>query len=174
MGIAYPPAPMDKTTVRMTIMSLAIALGAVVAILFIMRPFGILCAESAVVVATVAAIIVRTWLTRPLGYEVSEDSVRVRRWCWPFGVVNIPLSGLHEVREVLPDGLPFRRMWRIWAAGRCFGYFGTFWLRGFGFFWMSCTNRDKMVLLRNRRKFILSPASPGEFVDEVKRRAGIA
>ena len=158
-------------------LSNVLMLGLIVAVLAVVMfvalptqmPFGALILLEALFTLTP----IECWLARPLAYEITEDAVKVRRR-WPFGVVNIPLSGLHEIREIYVGELPLMRMWKIFASGGCFGYFGTFWSRSLGFIWMSCTNLSNMVLLHNRRKSILSPANPSEFVSEVKRRMGIA
>ena len=170
MGIAYTPAPMDGLTKRLTALMFAIVAGCGVAAMILQGQDRL---SFLRVFALLAVTMLGTYLVRPLKYEITDNAVNVHR-SRPFGVAIIPLAGIKEVR-MLKQG-EWSLLWtlKLCASNGCFGWLGWFWSRNLGIFWMSCTSSRGMALLKNGRKYIITPERPEEFVNEVRRRIGAA
>lgn len=103
----------------------------------------------------------------PLGYEVAERSVIVRRLV---GRVSIPLGDLREIRAATTDD--FRGCIRLWGSGGMFGYYGLFRTSKLGKCTWYVTNRAKAVVLVTARKTaVFSPDDIDGFLAAVRAEA---
>jgi hypothetical protein len=134
---------------------------------------GIMTGSVAAAVVLLAAFGI-AFLWSPLGYEIGEGALVVRR---PTGRVRIPLGDIREVRASHADD--FTGCIRLWGSGGLFGYFGLYRTSKLGKSWWYCTSRENMVIVRTETQtLVLSPDDPEAFLTAVGHtaspRGGIA
>jgi hypothetical protein len=165
-------APWDqKLTVMTVACSALMLLGATVAVwasLAIIPPGAGRAITLAAAVLSVAALVFGALLA-PRGYIVSGDRLTIDRLLRP---VEIPLASIQSV-ELLPADSLGGSM-RTLGSGGLFGYYGRFHNRTLGSFRMYATRGDGYVLVRAAQTYVLTPDSPGRFVEAINRGRGAA
>jgi len=165
-------APWDQKLTLLTVAASALLLlGATVAIwvALAMLPPGpgrILILSGGVL--SLAALVVGALLA-PRGYTVSDDRLTIDRL---LGSVEIPLATIQSV-EILPAGRLAGSL-RTLGSGGLFGYYGRFRNQALGSYRMYATRGDGYVLVRASQSFVLTPDSPGRFVEAIDRGRGAA
>lgn len=154
----YRPAPMDKLTLGVTILVLALFLFVIVTLI----PTGAkwpAAAEGGLFIL----LLVISWQVKAVAYEIRDGSLVVVRG-WPFRDIVIPLS---EVREVRPVKFTAGTL-RTFGVGGLFSSTGFFWNKQLGSFFATVTNMNRAVLVEARRKIVISPERPEEFIADMK------
>lgn len=95
--------------------------------------------------AVMPLMLLATWLFVPLGYEVTQDALLVRR---PIGAVRVARRDIVSVER--PAARAFGLGIRLCGSGGLYGVFGLFWSSSLGRFWIWGTRPDHLVLLRVR------------------------
>jgi hypothetical protein len=99
------------------------------------------------------------------GYELTDDSVTVRRSFW---VDRLPLSGLVEVK-VDPEALS--GAWKTVGNDGLFAIHGWFRSKRLGKFRAFVTDPANTVVMRYQdRTVVISPEHPRRFAEDVRRR----
>jgi hypothetical protein len=106
-----------------------------------------------------AAILLLAYAFSPLGYEISESEICVRR---PIGSVSIPLRDVQAVRRLTAGDLSGSL--RLWGSGGLFGYYGIFQTPGLGRGRWYMTNRGNTVALLGASTILLSPDDVNGFI----------
>jgi hypothetical protein len=96
------------------------------------------------------------------GYTVTRDAILVHRLFW---TTRLPLSGL-ESAKFEPNAM--RWSLRTFGNGGLFSITGFYWNNALGAYRAFVTNQHQTVVLRySRRKVVVSPSSPEEFVQDI-------
>lgn len=161
----YLPASADRTVWIVTI-----SLGVLLLLLLVLAggiaslPASVLAAFYTAV-GIIASVLLIGWLARPIRYEVRDTSISVAR-SWPFSTVLIPKSEIREVRHVKLGSTRPASVALCWV----FGYAGRFQSQELGSVVLLATNPAYAVLIHAKEKYILSPANPKRFVNDVLGR----
>lgn len=130
--------------------------------------FGIFFKDSGgetafVSLAILFPLIFITWGLHPQFYEVTGESVRIKR---PFKSIYIPLHEVILVKTLEKDETG--TLLRSFGVGGLFGYFGVYTSTKLGGLELWCTNTTDLVLIQHgKKKMIISPEAPGSFMAEV-------
>lgn len=100
----------------------------------------------------------------PLGYEVTDEAVVIRRSIRP---LRILLSQVAEVRRVELTGVV-----RVFGVGGFFGYWGRFTSTQLGAFRAYFTQRGNLLclFLKDGDRVVLSPDDPDGMIAEIRGR----
>ena len=158
----------DKfTTIFTTSLLLTIVAASIVAYLPLMK-------SSAAVIATIILaanllLIAGVVAYLPIRYEITEDSVVVKR----LGP-NVIIA-LGDITGVSGDtGDMLKGSIRIGANGGLGGYVGLFSNKKLGRYRAYMTRRDKVVLIEtDAAKYVLSPDDPGRFMEILRERSAV-
>jgi hypothetical protein len=97
----------------------------------------------------------------PIGYFVGKDSVVVRSSTKQ--IAEIPLT---DIYEVLRDKKGIAKI-GPWSSGGyargLFGYFGRFYKPDLGVYTAYVTDMNRLVILKGRKTYVLSPKDPDRF-----------
>jgi hypothetical protein len=105
------------------------------------------------------ALILGCALFTVCGYSITPEHILVQRLFW---TTRLPRQGLQSA--VFEPGV-MRRSLRTCANGGLYAFTGWYWTRGVGAFRAYVTHGAMTVVLRyERRRFVLSPSPPAEFV----------
>ena len=103
----------------------------------------------------------------PVRYEISEDSIAIRRGGWPFRDILIPLGEVRDIRRV---NLPWFSIFRCCSYGTngVFAYVAYYRDKQLGKFFRASTSLKNELLITGQRQYVISPERPDEFVADVK------
>ncbi|WP_212004750.1 PH domain-containing protein [Chitinophaga sp. HK235] len=119
-------------------------------------------AVASIVPALILVVIVTvTWSVKPLAYELTADALIIIR---PLSRKRVLLADIAEVFPLAADEL--KGSIRSFGSGGLFGYLGYFASQQQGAYEMWCTDRTSMVMiiLKNKKKLVISPVERNEFV----------
>jgi hypothetical protein len=103
------------------------------------------------------------------GYRLDSDALLVQRLWWR---TRIPLSGL---RSVAHNPAALRWSLRLCGNGGLFSFTGWFWCKALGRYRMFATDPKRaVVMVFEKRRVVVTPDRPEEFVNEVKLRCGLS
>ena len=110
-------------------------------------------------------LLVLCYLFAPSGYAISESHVLIRR---KIGSVRISLANIESIEQ---DSLacPFWGI-RTFGVSGIFGYFGRFYTKHLGHYSMYVTDRQKAVVIRTNKTYVISPDDPHQFIQIAKAR----
>lgn len=154
----YRPSPMDGATLGVTIFVLGLLL-----FLAIITPISSGHVPSAMMVGFLTLIVAISWQAKASRYEIRDGSIVIVRG-WPFMDIVIPLS---EVREVRSFKFTLSTL-RTFGIGGLFSSTGFFWNKETGSFFASVTNLKRAVLIEAKRKFVISPDEPDQFIADIR------
>jgi hypothetical protein len=98
------------------------------------------------------------------GYAIAEDAILVKRLFWTTRLARADL----ESAEVVPNAL--RKSLRTCGNGGAFSFTGWYWSKSLGHYRAFVTDLKRTVVLRfKNRTVVMSPATPEDFVNELKR-----
>jgi hypothetical protein len=120
-------------------------------------------------IAAPLLVLITTLLFLVRGYLLQERTLFVERlgWC-----TRVDLTAL---RSAVADPNAMRGSLRLFASGGLFGFFGVFRNRALGIYRAYATDPRRAVVLKlSGRTVVVTPDDPAAFVDEVRRRLGIA
>jgi hypothetical protein len=113
--------------------------------------------------------LVAAFLWSPLGYEISDGFLVVKR---PIGRVCIALDRIRDVRPASIDDMS--GCIRLFGSGGLFGYFGLYSTSRLGRNWWYVTNRDhRVVVTGDSITAVVSPDEVDGFVAAVRKAAAI-
>jgi hypothetical protein len=169
---SFDVAPLDAYAERITI---GIALLGGILILPALFWFLSGIRFNAVVVPAATSVALAVWLllnyaVQPVKYVMQTDTLLIkRRWARAMRLPLKEITGV-SVAAALAD-VPSRGLRRSFNAG-VYGYQGPFQLEPYGSVFFVATNRERLVAVacRGRQPFILSPARPRDFVEELRER----
>lgn len=96
------------------------------------------------------------------GYSIDRDAILVKRLFWS---TRLPRADL-EWAEVMPDAMC--RSLRTCGNGGAFSFTGWYWSKALGSYRAFVTDPKRTVVLRfKKRKVVISPAAPEEFVRDL-------
>ena len=125
--------------------------------------------HSLIAVGFSALGLVGAFLWSPLGYEISDGFLVVRR---PIGSVRIALDRIRDVRPASIDDMS--GCIRLFGSGGLFGYFGLYSTSRLGRNWWYVTNRDhRVVVTGDSITAVVSPDEVDGFVAAVRKAAAI-
>ena len=106
-------------------------------------------------------LFVLTYLFRPNNYSVSSDKLLIHRM---INNVEIRRNNIQSVQEI--DESQVKNSLRTFGVGGFFGSFGKFWNGKLGNMTWYITRKNNFVLVetKDRKKIILTPDKPVEFV----------
>lgn len=97
-------------------------------------------------------------------YTIHRDWIDVKRLLWS---TSIPLAGLQSA-EVLPNGM--KRSLRLFGNYGLYSITGWYWNRTLGLYRAFVTDSGRTVVLHfDKRKIILSPENPQQFVADLNK-----
>lgn len=100
----------------------------------------------------------------PLNLKVCPEKIVLKRL---FDTKSIPVDKIEEIRIISKSEI--LKSIRICGSGGWFGYWGWFKNRSLGFYTMSATDLDKLILVcTDRKKYVLSCSHHIDFVEKVK------
>lgn len=110
-----------------------------------------------------------TYCYHPVNYQIKNNKIIVHRYA-----SNVVLScdEITHIEIVSPQKL--RNAIRIFGVGGLYGYFGKYINRDLGPMTWYATQRDNeavLIEMNNRKKIILTPDKPEQFVDELSQIA---
>ena len=109
-----------------------------------------------------AAVVLGSLPFMVLGYEITADSIFIRRPLWR---TRLDRKGL-KTAEVVPNAMA--KCLRTCGNGGLFSFTGWFWSGSLGAFTAYVTDQDRTVVLRfEKRKVVVSPDQPEEFVKDL-------
>lgn len=157
---------LDRFHLWMTAFVLVIGLGVPFGLVVLLARVGntIWILVPVLVIAVVALVV--SFLYRPLGIEVSDTGLRVRR---PFGAVELPFSLVAEVGG--GTTWPPKTI-GVFRVGGFFGTYGWFWAPSWGRFQGWTTRRSPLieVVLRDGQRVLLSVDDEQGFLATVRER----
>ncbi|MCA9726802.1 MAG: hypothetical protein KC729_03900 [Candidatus Eisenbacteria bacterium] len=98
---------------------------------------------------------------RPIGYGLAPSGLTIY-FAWRR--IRIPWDTVSSV-ELHPAIQPFRAV-RVFGSSGIFGYLGRYWSPALGFHVRLVTDRRRVVLVRRKTSYCLSPDDPDRFVRE--------
>ena len=98
---------------------------------------------------------------RPIGYGLAPGGITIY---FPWRRIRIPWETVHEV-GLHPELKPFQAV-RVFGSAGVFGYIGRYWSPALGFHIRFVTDRRKVVLIRRKVSYCVSPDDPDRFVRE--------
>jgi len=113
----------------------------------------------------VGLVLLTGWLAKPIRYEARDTSISIVR-SWPFSTITISKSEIKEVRHVKLEKIKPESL----VVGWVFGYAGRFQSSELGSFVLFATNPADVVLIHAGEKYVVSPANPKRFVNDVLGR----
>jgi Bacterial PH domain len=106
------------------------------------------------------------WTIR--AYDVTPDALYIQRLFWQ---TEISLAGLRSA-ELIPEAAA--RSYRSCGNGGLFAFCGCYHNKKLGNFRMWATDLKRTVVLRfDDRTVVVSPDRPAEFIQQVRRKAGL-
>lgn len=103
------------------------------------------------------------------GYTVTHDAILVHRLFW---TTRLPLSGLQSAKFV-PEAM--RGSIRTFGNGGLYSITGFFWNKALGAYRAFVTNQHQTVVLHySKRRVVVSPSSPEDFVQQLGVRSSVA
>ncbi|MBA3829775.1 MAG: hypothetical protein H0X33_12615 [Taibaiella sp.] len=155
-------AKLDATAVAITIM-VAVLVGISIATTCIAPPRR---ANSSVIKLLAMGLgfsaLVVTYFFKPTAYFIEDKKVHIKR---PIGDIVIPLTDIIELKRIYKGDLGLGI--RYFGSGGFFGYLGKYYYRSVGKVNIYSTDCSKLVLIRAQKKYIISPDSPDEFINEL-------
>jgi Ca2+/Na+ antiporter len=105
------------------------------------------------------------YLFRPNNYSVSTDKLLIHRI---LGNIEIQRNNIQSVQEI--DESQVKNSLRTFGVGGFFGSFGKFWNSKLGNMTWYVTRKNNFVLVetKDKKKIILTPDKPEEFVASFK------
>ena len=100
---------------------------------------------------------------RPIGYGLAPKGLTIY-FAWRR--IRIPWSTVQEV-ELHPRLQPFQAV-RVFGSSGVFGYLGRYWSPALGFHIRLVTDRHRVVLIRRKVSYCVSPDDPDRFVREAR------
>lgn len=169
--LSYGAAPLDQYALRLTTglayLGGLLMLPLLFAYLANLRWSGLIIPVALAV--AVAGFLLLTYASQPRLYELTGDSLIVRRRLWR--PLRVPLKAIAgaSVASSLAD-LPRRGLRFAFNAG-IFGYQGPFRLAPYGELFFLATNRARLVAVarQGRTTLVISPDSPRAFVEALNR-----
>lgn len=156
-------APWDRALRVSTVLAAALVVG-IAAVLPAVTGAGPLAALPA---AIGAVVLVGAAALAPRGFAIEGRVLRIER---RVGRIDVPLAAIRAV-ALLP-GPALRGAVRVAGTGGFFGHYGRYWSRALGSFRLYATRtRDLVLVDADTGRFVLSPARPEAFVDELLSRA---
>lgn len=162
------PAPWSAVLRVITLLVLALLVGAAVTVLVTPQPASSAAVGRWVAFGAVPAGILIAALFTIRGYVLGPGELRVRRLLWD---TCIPLAGLQRA-EANPAAA--RASIRVWGNGGFFSFSGWYYNRQLGRYRMLVTDPARGVVLHfaGRRPLVVSPADPAAFVLAVMACSG--
>ncbi len=170
-----PPAPLalsdpiafgaswNRSTRLLTLLFLAVA----ALIVYLSYPGLPLSLVFLLTAPTVCFAIGLAYWYAPIGYQVNETGVAVRRHA---GLKTMPFATLRSARLIESAELA-QSTWRWPAVGGLFGFYGNFETPALGRHqWYASRDEDLVLLQTAAGPVILSPDDPQAFVREVNQR----
>ncbi len=119
-------------------------------------------------VAVPLGVLGATALYAPLSYEVSHDTLRIRRIAPD---VRVPVRDVASVEG--PDADLMLGSLRLFGSGGLYGFFGLFRNKRLGTYHAYATRRDTLVrcVCSDGTQYILSPDDPAAFLRAVRAAA---
>lgn len=157
----YFPAGADRAVWIVTCSLIAFALVVLVIAGAVDMPSSALIVLYSVA-GLVGLVLLLGWLARPVRYEVRDTSVSIAR-AWPFRSTTIQKSEVKEARHLKLDAVRPSSISIAWI----FGYAGRFASKDAGEFLFFGTNPSNAVLISAKEKYVLTPANPKRFLNDV-------
>ena len=150
---------LDKFNKITTIIVSAILLIVLVLVFFLTPADGLEFAISVSIIPIIIFLVV--YLLRPNNYSVSADKLLIHRM---LGNVEIDRNSIQSVQEI--DESQVKNSLRTFGVGGFFGSFGKLWNASLGNMTWYITRKNNFVLVetKNKKKIILTPDKPDEFV----------
>ena len=124
--------------------------------------------SSLLVFCTTVSIVAGTALWTVRAYDITPDALCIQRLFWQ---TQISLAGLRSA-ELIPNAAA--RSYRSCGNGGLFAFWGWYHNKTLGNFRMWATDLERTVVLRfERRTVVVSPDRPAEFIQQVRRKAGL-
>lgn len=154
---------LDKFNKITTIIALIIVIGIILSSFFMSPENGQEIMEIAAIPLIFVFVIV--YLFRPNNYSVSSDKLLIHRMIKD---VEINRNNIQSVQEI--DESQVKNSLRTFGVGGFFGSFGKFWNGKLGNMTWYVTRKNNFVLVetKDRKKIILTPDKPEEFVASFK------
>jgi hypothetical protein len=151
-------APWSASLIVVSLFATACCSGATIALIWKVR-------GPAVSVAVLPlGIVIAATLFTIRGYTVTSDAILVHRLFWK---TLLPLTGLQSARFA-PNSM--RRSFRLFGNAGMFSYSGLYRNRLLGTYRAFVTDEHRTIVLEYPERIVLiSPASPEEFVRELRR-----
>ncbi|MFD2754127.1 PH domain-containing protein [Comamonas terrae] len=106
------------------------------------------------------------------GYVVTADALLVRRLLW---TTRLPWAGAAALQSVHAEPDAMRGSMRLWGNGGLYAFTGLFRSKKLGRYRAFVMDRHRTVVLRLAgRTIVVSPASPQDFVRDVRQVSGLA
>lgn len=108
-------------------------------------------------------LLLAAWAFHPQCYWVTGRELRIKR---PFGSICIPLEAITNIRGLEQEELGI--IFKVFAVGGVFGYYGKYTSASLGAFDMWSTNTEELVLIEyGQKKLVISPAERDKLIAEV-------
>lgn len=131
---------------------------------FMARPYQVI---SALFLAFSVVLLVSAYTFRPIGYGMGPDGLIV---FFPWRHLKIPWTTVEDV-QLEPRESPFRAV-RVLGSGGVFGHLGRYWSPALGMHLRLVTDRSRVIVLRRKIPYCLSPDDPDRFVREAREYLG--
>lgn len=110
---------------------------------------------------------IRAYFNAPCGYSINDTAIIIHKH---YGDITIPVK---EINKAWLDAAKFYKIDRCyrycwiekgWVSYEMFGTFGSFYTSKFGWLDYYVTNMNNLVVLEGKKKVVISPDHPREFI----------
>lgn len=106
------------------------------------------------------AIMLGAYVSAPTAYRITGREIVIQR---PIGAIRIPFTEIQEIRRLGKEEIGGSI--RTWGSDGFFGYYGRYRNSRLGSFRMYATDRSRLVLIRGKKTYVISPDKPDTFVE---------
>lgn len=127
---------------------------------FMSRPYQLI---SGLFLAFCGVLLATTYTFRPIGYGMGPQGLTI---FFSWRRLRIPWDSVTDV-HLEPRNRSFQAI-RVFGSGGVFGHIGRYWSPALGMHLRMVTDRNRVVVLRRKVPYSLSPDDPDRFVREAR------